>query len=98
MQQLFRQRWIRVVGVTRNVNLTQPKQSVLFPNDLRAKKGWPASNDPTADSIAPPNPTGRQVERSGAVGRADADVNTIDRSDARRCGQQHRGAACCRMI
>jgi hypothetical protein len=28
---------------------------VLSPNDVRAEEGWPASTDPTADSIAPPN-------------------------------------------
>jgi hypothetical protein len=28
---------------------------VLSPNDGRREEGWPASTDPTADSIAPPN-------------------------------------------
>jgi hypothetical protein len=28
---------------------------VLSPNDVRREEGWPASTDPTADSIAPPN-------------------------------------------
>jgi len=28
---------------------------VLSPNDIRAEENWPPSNDPSADSIAPPN-------------------------------------------
>jgi hypothetical protein len=28
---------------------------VLSPNDVRREEGWPRSNDPTADLIAPPN-------------------------------------------
>jgi phage portal protein BeeE len=28
---------------------------VLSPNDVRREEGWPASNDPTADSIEPPS-------------------------------------------
>jgi hypothetical protein len=28
---------------------------VLSPNDVRREEGWPASTDPTADSIEPPN-------------------------------------------
>lgn len=28
---------------------------VLSPNVVRHEEGWPASSDPTADSIAPPN-------------------------------------------
>ena len=28
---------------------------VLSPNDIRAEEDWPASTDPSADSIAPPN-------------------------------------------
>jgi hypothetical protein len=27
---------------------------VLSPNDVRREEGWPASTDPTADSIQPP--------------------------------------------
>jgi len=27
---------------------------VLSPNDVRREEGWPASTDPTADSIEPP--------------------------------------------
>jgi hypothetical protein len=27
---------------------------VLSPNDVRSEEGWPASTDPTADSIEPP--------------------------------------------
>jgi phage portal protein BeeE len=27
---------------------------VLSPNDVRREEGWPASNDPTANSIEPP--------------------------------------------
>jgi len=32
---------------------------VLSPNDVRREEGWPASNDPTADSIEPPVAGGR---------------------------------------
>src|SRR5262245_55260254 len=32
---------------------------VLSPNDVRLEEGWPASNDPTADSIEPPAAGGK---------------------------------------
>jgi hypothetical protein len=31
---------------------------VLSPNDVRIEEGWPASSDPTADSIEPPTAGG----------------------------------------
>jgi hypothetical protein len=31
------------------------RAGVVWPNDVRREEGWPASNDPTADSIARPN-------------------------------------------
>jgi hypothetical protein len=31
------------------------RAGVLSPNDVRREEDWPASNDPTADSIEPPN-------------------------------------------
>jgi hypothetical protein len=32
---------------------------VLSPNDIRGEEGWPASTDPTADSIEPPAAGGK---------------------------------------
>jgi hypothetical protein len=32
---------------------------VLSPNDVRREEGWPASSDPTANSIEPPVAGGR---------------------------------------
>ena len=34
---------------------------VLSPNDIRAEEDWPASTDPTADSILPPNTSAAAV-------------------------------------
>jgi hypothetical protein len=36
---------------------------VLSPNDVRLEEGWPASSDPTADSIEPPVAGGKPAER-----------------------------------
>ena len=33
---------------------------MLSPNDVRREEGWPASSDPTADSIEPPVAGGAQ--------------------------------------
>ena len=32
---------------------------MLSPNDVRLEEGWPASDDPTADSIEPPAAGGK---------------------------------------
>jgi hypothetical protein len=32
-----------------------PQAGMLSPNDVRLEEGWPASADPTPNSIAPPN-------------------------------------------
>src|SRR5258708_2364848 len=37
---------------------------VLSPNDVRREEGWPASNDPTADSIEPPISGGKPADAS----------------------------------
>jgi hypothetical protein len=37
---------------------------VLSPNDVRAEEGWPASTDPTADSIEPPAAGGKPAGES----------------------------------
>jgi hypothetical protein len=34
---------------------------VLSPNDIRAEEDWPASTDPSADSIAPPNTSAQAI-------------------------------------
>jgi hypothetical protein len=39
--------------------------SVLSPNDVRREEGWPASSDPTADSIEPPVAGGKAINDSG---------------------------------
>jgi len=41
---------------------------VLSPNDVRLEEGWPASTDPTADSIEPPAMGGAKPEAEGAAG------------------------------
>jgi len=35
---------------------------VLSPNDVRREQGWPASTDPTADSIEPPVVGGKAAD------------------------------------
>jgi hypothetical protein len=37
---------------------------VLSPNDVRREEGWPASSDPTADSIEPPVAGGKPSDAS----------------------------------
>jgi hypothetical protein len=37
---------------------------VLSPNDVRREEGWPASNDPTANSIEPPAAGGKPAGES----------------------------------
>jgi hypothetical protein len=39
---------------------------VLSPNDVRREEGWPASNDPTADSIEPPVAGGKPADQQSA--------------------------------
>ena len=39
---------------------------VLSPNDIRTEESWPASSDPTADSIEPPGAGGRALESDDA--------------------------------
>jgi hypothetical protein len=39
---------------------------VLSPNDVRIEEGWPASDDPTADSIMPPVAGGRAANGDDA--------------------------------
>jgi hypothetical protein len=38
----------------------------LFPNDVRLEEGWPASSDPTADSIERPAAVGKPAEADEA--------------------------------
>jgi hypothetical protein len=38
---------------------------VLSPNDVRREEGWPASTDPTADSIEPPISGGKPADGTG---------------------------------
>ena len=38
---------------------------MLSPNDVRREEGWPASTDPTADSIEPPAAGGKPADASG---------------------------------
>ena len=38
---------------------------MLSPNDVRREEGWPASNDPTANSIEPPISGGKPADTSG---------------------------------
>jgi hypothetical protein len=40
------------------------KAGVLSPNDVRLEEGWPASSDPTADSIEPPVCGGKPADAS----------------------------------
>jgi hypothetical protein len=35
---------------------------VLSPNDVRREEGWPASTDPTSDSIEPPISGGKPAD------------------------------------
>ena len=37
---------------------------MLSPNDVRREEGWPASTDPTADSIEPPVAGGKPAGES----------------------------------
>jgi hypothetical protein len=53
----------------------------LSPNDVRVEEGWPASSDPTADSIAPPN-TSAQAAASDSP-PADAPAKIISLGDHR---------------
>ena len=39
---------------------------VLSPNDVRREEGWPASSDPTADSIEPPVSGGKPADQQSA--------------------------------
>jgi hypothetical protein len=39
---------------------------VLSPNDVRREEGWPASTDPTADSIEPPVAGGKPADQQSA--------------------------------
>jgi hypothetical protein len=56
---------------------------VLSPNDVRREEGWPASTDPTADSIEPPV----------AGGRAPGDIPAGDTPPSDKIARldQHRG-------
>jgi len=38
---------------------------VLSLNNMRREEGWPASNDPTSDSIEPPVAGGKPADASG---------------------------------
>ena len=40
---------------------------MLSPNDVRREEGWPASNDPTADSIEPLLAGGKAIQSSGSM-------------------------------
>jgi hypothetical protein len=61
---------------------------VLSPNDVRAEEGWPASTDPTADSIAPPPAGGQPASADGGTSTtpppADDGGDKIARLDSRR--------------
>lgn len=55
---------------------------VLSPNDIRGEEGWPASNDPTADSIAPPVSGGQPAsEGPGEVEPSTPPAPTPDNND-----------------
>jgi hypothetical protein len=43
------------------------RAGVLSPNDVRREEGWPASNDPTADSIEPLLAGGKAIQSSGCM-------------------------------
>jgi hypothetical protein len=53
---------------------------VLSPNDVRTEEGWPASTDPTANSIEPPVSGGRPAS-DGAPTDGGTDANKISRLD-----------------
>jgi hypothetical protein len=58
---------------------------VLSPNDVRREEGWPASNDPTADSIEPPAMGGAKPGDGGdAPAPAPSDEGRVARLDERR--------------
>jgi hypothetical protein len=60
---------------------------VLSPNDVRLEEGWPASSDPTADSIQPPAMGGAKPEeepKPTPPPAEDDDGEKIARLDQRR--------------
>ena len=50
---------------------------MLSPNDVRREEGWPASTDPTADSIEPPVAGGKPADD----GTADPSAPTAPADD-----------------
>ena len=48
-------------------DLRDPLAAVLSPNDMRREDGWPASNDPTADSIESLLAGGKAIQSSGST-------------------------------
>ena len=67
---------------------------MLSPNEIRLEEGWPASDDPTADSIAPPVAGGRAAD--GGAGEAFASPSepapSSDNTDKIARLDQHRAA------
>ena len=65
---------------------------VLSPNDVRREEGWPASTDPTADSIEPPVAGGKPADGTGdpppspppAGDNTPDDTSKVARLDQRR--------------
>jgi hypothetical protein len=62
---------------------------VLSPNDVRREEGWPASTDPTADSIEPPVAGGKPADASGDTPPTPAPDDKVARLDSRR--ERHGG-------
>jgi hypothetical protein len=56
--------WWRRLARKSPKTASAPEAGVLSPNDVRREEGWPASTDPTADSIAPPVAGGKPAGES----------------------------------
>jgi hypothetical protein len=64
---------------------------VLSPNDVRREEGWPASNDPTADSIQPPAMGGARPSTEGDGDKPAAPSSDEGKGDKIARLDQHRG-------
>jgi hypothetical protein len=60
-------------------------EGVPSPNDVRSEEGWPASTDPTADSIAPPNTRAQAAAGDTPPGDAGAG-KIVDINEHRHAG------------
>jgi hypothetical protein len=65
---------------------------VLSPNDVRLEKGWPASSDPTADSIEPPTAGDKPVSDEERQAKPPPNDNA-EREIARISEHRHRAIA-----